>query len=482
MKKAIALVLALVLLCVSCTAFSDAAPHTHNYDYDHFESNGTYHWRVCIECGERLYLTQHFVQCTNPNRSVCEECGAQLTDDYSFLRHGTFQPGHDDQNHWQECTVCGDKKDVAPHTGTCGQPGVCTVCGASSADGAAVTSPDHQWEQAYDASGHWSVCKVCGAETEPESHYASCANPDKCLKCGATKSGDGITMDEPGHDWILQMDAEGHWDECSVCGLTKDKESHYALCTSGSADACTLCHMTAEEGAVIPAMLHQYNDPMEFDAETHWYICKLCGEKLEEGVHVYQDGKCAFCGFDQPVTPTPEPTAEPTPVPTEEPTAEPTAVPTTVPTVRPTAVPTVRPTVRPTAVPTTVPTFRPTAVPTAVPTAIPTEAPVEEPTAEPAESALPFYTFQDYQNDGYYITGMAVHADGTPIAEQLYVRIEMSLPDGLILVIAVPVRAEDGAFEAAISGQVKILSVQFTDTIHCVRPDDVWHSLGALTL
>ena len=37
---------------------------------------------------------------------------------------------------------------------------------------------------------------------------------------------------------------------------------------------------------------------------------------------------------------------------------------------------------------------------------------------------------------------------------------------------------KDGAFEAAIAGNVMITRIVITDTIRCVRPDDVWTQLG----
>ncbi|WP_415840546.1 filamentous hemagglutinin N-terminal domain-containing protein, partial [Roseateles saccharophilus] len=88
-------------------------------------------------------------------------------------------------------------------------------------------------------------------------------------------------------------------------------------------------------------------------------------------------------------TPTPAPTAAPTPAPTPAPTAAPTPAPTPAPTAAPTPAPTPAPTAAPTPAPTPAPTAAPTPAPTPVPTAAPTPAPTPAPTAAPTPAPTP---------------------------------------------------------------------------------------------
>ncbi len=458
LKKTAALMIAVILLCGYTMAYSDQTvyPHIHSYDWDVYEYDGTYHWRVCLTCGEKLYYTVHFVHCTSDNKKVCEACGARLRDDDAAVIHDHFEQYHDSQYHWQQCEACGYIKEKEAHAGECGRPGVCVVCGASRAGGARVESPDHSYTQSFDQTGHWLTCTFCGAETEKESHWAACANPDKCAQCGALKS-DGAVLSEPEHNWVTLMDAGFHWDECSVCGAITGREAHYALCTSENPGVCAVCGASAEDGAGIPPVTHYYSDPMAWDEDAHWYVCVLCGEKIKQGAHVYEDGKCIFCGYIQPFAPTPEPTEEPTAVPTPAPTLTPTPAPTEKPTEKPTAKPTRKPTARPTAAPTLVP---------AVP---------------PATETQPRYGFADCAFDGTYISGRIIHVEKTPEAKQVFIRIEVLLQDGSILVIVVPVSGGDGAFEAAIlADSAIIVSLKISDSIRCIRPEDEWNQLGAL--
>merc|ERR1719319_1002984 len=92
------------------------------------------------------------------------------------------------------------------------------------------------------------------------------------------------------------------------------------------------------------------------------------------------------------MSPTTDPTAEPSMRPTTDPTAEPSSMPTTdptaepsmAPTTDPTAEPSMRPTTDPTAEPSMPPTLNPTSQPTAEPTSNPTRQPTMEPTRQPS--------------------------------------------------------------------------------------------------
>ena len=494
MKKLIAAIGLAFILLICCAAALSEQPHVHSYDWNYYEYDGTYHWRVCLECGEKLYYTAHYVHCTNQNKRICEDCGAVLTEDAPTTLHGEFELRHDIQYHWMECAACGEIRNIAAHTGTCSQPGICTVCGATEAEGAEVISASHIYVQQHDELGHWSVCKVCGTETEKEDHFASCANPDECLQCGALKS-EGADIPQPDHDWQLQMDAKYHWDECSVCGLITAREQHYALCTMEIPHLCAVCGAAEEDGAAVAPPAHYYSDPMDFNEDSHWYVCVMCGEKINESPHVFEENECIFCGFlktveptatpapetsDEPtVTPAPETSDEPTATPAPETSDEPTATPTPEASDEPTATPAPDITPKPTATPTPDITPKPTATPTPdiTPKPTATPAPTPDPNANLTQQ-LPLYTVEDIFFDGSYISGRAVHEEGTPEAEQLFVRLELILPDGSDLVIVIPVTGEEGAFEAAFAGNVKISRLVLTDTIHCVRPDDVWNQLG----
>ncbi len=187
---------------------------------------------------------------------------------------------------------------------------------------ASRASHEHMYELFYDAAGHWYICTACGVETEKEEHYAACTAPDVCVLCGALKE-EGAVMDEPEHDWQLQMDAAYHWDECARCGAVAARETHYAICAGKDPNLCAICGATAEDKAEIGPVVHLYLDTMLFDNSSHWYLCVLCGQKNSQEAHAFRNGKCTACGYETIAAPTATPAPIPTPTKTPEPSQTP---------------------------------------------------------------------------------------------------------------------------------------------------------------
>lgn len=78
----------------------------------------------------------------------------------------------DKDNHWYECSVCGDRKEQAAHTpgpeATEESAQVCTVCGYEIAP-AIVHQHDFTAHWYGDDATHWGKCR-CGEESEPIVH------------------------------------------------------------------------------------------------------------------------------------------------------------------------------------------------------------------------------------------------------------------------------------------------------------------------
>ncbi|MBE6947362.1 MAG: leucine-rich repeat domain-containing protein [Ruminococcaceae bacterium] len=194
-------------------------------------------------------------------------------------------------SHWHECSVCGDKKDVASHTwdagkvtkqSTCKEGGIktytCTVCQNTKTESIAKLTT-HAYE--YVAGGK-----------------------HKCTDCGATNT--------HYHAWGgWTSDENGHWHTCVTVPRCGEKVQ-YAV-------------HTWNEGEVT-------KEATEAETGVKTYTCTVCEAKKETVLD-----KLIPAPTDPTTIPT-EPTTEPTTVPTE-PTTEPTTVP-TEPTTMPTTAPT----------------------------------------------------------------------------------------------------------------------------------------------
>ena len=110
----------------------------------------------------------------------------------------------------------------------------------------------------------------------------------KCDGCGKMFS------DSEGKNEIQsvpEIAAKGH----SVPSMTETKP---ADCTNKGQKSgkCEVCQQTVTED--IPALGHQTGD-WQLDESFHWKECSRCGRAVERGNHVFVNGKCSFCNFDQ---------------------------------------------------------------------------------------------------------------------------------------------------------------------------------------
>ena len=93
----------------------------------------------------------------------------------------------DKNQHWHECTGCGDKKDVKKHTPGPEAPEKehqrCTVCNSVIKQALGHTHEyDDEW--VFDENRHWRVCE-CGQKSDIANH--SWNEDGSCKKCDAKK-------------------------------------------------------------------------------------------------------------------------------------------------------------------------------------------------------------------------------------------------------------------------------------------------------
>ena len=173
----------------------------------------------------------------------------------------------DATNHWRQCTVCGAKTGIAPHSYT---------------------------DERFDANGHWKVC-ACGAETTHVKHNLTAEHNEsqhwqECV-CGY-KTG------EMAHELTSKYDTAGHWQECE-CGYATDKTDHSMESKSsadGHWDACACGYKT-------DVAAHAWTD--KFDTQNHWQECSVCGYQKDVTAHsltknvneTQHQVKCESCGY-----------------------------------------------------------------------------------------------------------------------------------------------------------------------------------------
>ena len=222
----------------------------------------------------------------------------------------------DSDNHWQECSICGDIKGVTAHSGgeaSCTKKAVCQVCHQPYGGLAAHDYDMTTWVK-IDDGHHGHKCNNCNAidATSKASHIwdegavttpAKCTTPGEktlaCAVCSATKK---ETIPATGHtpgaavrenEVAATCTTAGSYDEvvyCTACGnelsrtqKTIDKLAHdYDTTTWVKADENQHGHKCKNCDAITDLAAH---DPGAAATETTPQLCTKCGYVIAPATH-----------------------------------------------------------------------------------------------------------------------------------------------------------------------------------------------------
>ena len=170
------------------------------------------------------------------HKRICSVCEKEENGSHSYKTSWS----NDRNNHWHECSVCGDKKDEAKHTpgaeATETKAQTCTVCGYIIK---AALGHKHDYATTWttDDAGHWYACSGCAEKDSYADHDFENACDKDCSVCGYTRE----TEHKFSEAWTT--DANNHWHECTGCGLKQDEAAHEPgpEATDATAQTCTIC-------------------------------------------------------------------------------------------------------------------------------------------------------------------------------------------------------------------------------------------------
>lgn len=291
---------------VTLYAIWENKPHTHTYNTT-WSTDETNHWHECT-CGDKKDLAAHVDANKDHN---CDVCGKKMSDHtggtatckdkatcticgqkYGDLAAHNYKTewSKDKNKHWHECSVCGDKKDVAAHTpgapATETTPQTCTICGYVIK---AALGHTHNFNQKNTSETYLKSAATC---TKKAVYYYSCTCGEKGTE--TFESGD-LAAHSYKTEW--SKDSTKHWHECSVCGNKKDEAAHTpgAAATETTPQTCTTCGYVIKEAI---GHVHSYTEK-NTDAKylksaatctakaVYYYSCS-CGEK---GTETFESGE-----------------------------------------------------------------------------------------------------------------------------------------------------------------------------------------------
>ncbi len=181
-------------------------------------------------------------------------CQTPITDRILPRTAHTLHHAYDESSHFEQCTVCEARFNVAVHTDS-----------------------DSLWN--IDGTSHWHEC-TCGQTFDNSAHTgtaATCKAGAKCSVCG-----------------------EEYTEKSSEHGKTVIRGYRAPTCnTEGFTGVtyCTVCSEVIDEGQSIPAdaAKHAATDPTWYtDGTSHWQLCggDQCNEHLNSGTHTGGTATC----------------------------------------------------------------------------------------------------------------------------------------------------------------------------------------------
>ena len=180
--------------CVVCGRKADEAAHT-DTDKDHncdtcgkilSECADVNKDHKCDLCGKTLS------ECTDNNKDhKCDICGKTLSEcadnnkDHKCDLCGKTLSECADDNKDHKCDVCG--KQLTVHTGgtaTCTEKATCSICGQEYGE---LAAHNYKTEWSTDETNHWHECSVCGDKKDVAAHIpgaeATETTPQTCTVC-----------------------------------------------------------------------------------------------------------------------------------------------------------------------------------------------------------------------------------------------------------------------------------------------------------
>lgn len=238
-------------VCEDCGYIDTNSPINCSAGDNGYQTEGDYHWQICVRCGERINYKKH---------------------SFSYTMNNT--------EHWDgKCTTC-NKQDESGREHHCFEVGsnVCTKCGTS------CTSHDYQ-------NGRCSNCGNEHAHTYGNWTSTPSTHQRKCSGCDFYDTGNH-TWDSNGNCTICHRICNPHSynnGTCSECGNV-----HIGHDWDASNQICKICEKVCE---------HSFGSWTSTDNADHQRTCGICGYTAKEA-HNYSAGViCEICGYNNNQTP-----------------------------------------------------------------------------------------------------------------------------------------------------------------------------------
>ena len=268
-------------------------------------SNDDYHWHQ-FACGTIMDKAAHTwgdgvvttpATCTTAGEKTftCTKCGHEKTETIPVIAH-QYEWKHDETNHWQECSVCGNTIDKAVHTfdtNNCAEDRTCNKCGFKK------TAGEHSWNAGEVTTPATCTtdgvktytCKVCSeTKTEPIAALGHAygepawnwGEDGKTATATFTCTREGCTAETTGHAQTVTATVSGKQKDAPTCTdkgtttytATVTFEGKNYSATKDVEDIAKIAHtLTA-----TPAKAATCTEP----GNNAYWTCETCGQVFKD--------------------------------------------------------------------------------------------------------------------------------------------------------------------------------------------------------
>ena len=232
--------------------------------------NSENHYEECTVCGNKNNFTSHIFDTSCD--TTCNGC------DYIRSIVHNYQPSHDNESHYEKCTECDNKINVASHTFENNCDTFCDDC-------AYTRSVTHEYQPNHDSENHYEECTICGTKVNISVHTYENACDMTC-ECGYIRT--------TTHEYEILHDSETHYEKCAECGDVINVTFH---------TFDNKCDKTCNECAYIRSIAHDYQPT--YNSESHYEECTVCSDEKDIEKHKYDnacDTDCNVCGTERTIT------------------------------------------------------------------------------------------------------------------------------------------------------------------------------------
>jgi len=186
---------------------------------------------------------------------------------------------HDETNHWEECTLCGNRQKTSSHTYSNSCEEVCNTCQFKR------TAPHHysnicdmdcdicgtlravthvyNSSYLYDSDSHWKTCTNCDIKGSSSPHAYTDGCDTSCNTCAYTRSA--------AHTYDNDCDAN-----CNNCNYERTVRHEYSNACDSVCNKCEYNRVVSD---------HIYGNTDSYDEVSHWKECINCGKKDRTELH-----------------------------------------------------------------------------------------------------------------------------------------------------------------------------------------------------